>query len=128
MGMPCAPGHSAADGGARRVALMVRELGGPGAVQVLTPMRKGPLGMDHLNHHLQSLFNPGEGGVRIGILDPVELGRIGNPFEGAATAAGVIYLSSGTTGRPSATRDLGTRGDHRAATAQPRPPAGRLSR
>ncbi|WP_149589992.1 phage tail tape measure C-terminal domain-containing protein [Tabrizicola flagellatus] len=29
----------------------------------------------------------GEGGVRIGILDPVELGRIGNPFEGAATAA-----------------------------------------
>ncbi|MFN3993950.1 MAG: phage tail tape measure C-terminal domain-containing protein [Tabrizicola flagellatus] len=30
----------------------------------------------------------GEGGVRIGILDPVELGRVGNPFEGAATAAG----------------------------------------
>ncbi|WP_442773462.1 phage tail tape measure C-terminal domain-containing protein [Paenirhodobacter enshiensis] len=30
----------------------------------------------------------GEGGVRIGVLDPVELGRIGNPFEGAATAAG----------------------------------------
>nr|WP_238382519.1 phage tail tape measure protein [Tabrizicola thermarum] len=30
----------------------------------------------------------GEDGVRIGILDPVELGRIGNPFEGAATAAG----------------------------------------
>ncbi len=30
----------------------------------------------------------GEGGLRIGILDPVELGRIGNPFEGAATAAG----------------------------------------
>ncbi len=28
----------------------------------------------------------GEGGVRIGALDPVELGRIGNPFEGAATA------------------------------------------
>lgn len=53
------------DGGARRVALMVRELGGPSQVQVLTPMRKGPLGMDMLNHHLQSLFNPGEGGVRI---------------------------------------------------------------
>ncbi|WP_414656608.1 ATP-dependent RecD-like DNA helicase [Deinococcus sp. VB343] len=53
------------DGGARRVALMVRELGGPSAVQVLTPMRKGPLGMDNLNHHLQNLFNPGEGGVRI---------------------------------------------------------------
>ncbi|MFN3644563.1 MAG: phage tail tape measure C-terminal domain-containing protein, partial [Gemmobacter sp.] len=30
----------------------------------------------------------GEGGVRIGTLDPVELGRVGNPFEGAATAAG----------------------------------------
>ena len=30
----------------------------------------------------------GEGGVRIGTLEPVELGRIGNPFEGAATAAG----------------------------------------
>jgi len=30
----------------------------------------------------------GEGGVRIGTLDPLELGRIGNPFEGAATTAG----------------------------------------
>lgn len=30
----------------------------------------------------------GEGGVKIGALDPVALGRIGNPFEGAATAAG----------------------------------------
>jgi len=30
----------------------------------------------------------GEGGVRIGALDPVGLARIGNPFEGAATAAG----------------------------------------
>ncbi|WP_444453253.1 phage tail tape measure C-terminal domain-containing protein [Rhodobacter capsulatus] len=30
----------------------------------------------------------GEGGVKIGTLDPVELGRIGNPFEGAASAAG----------------------------------------
>ena len=30
----------------------------------------------------------GEGGVRIGTLDPVELARIGNPFEGAATAVG----------------------------------------
>jgi hypothetical protein len=30
----------------------------------------------------------GEGGVRIGALDPVGLSRIGNPFEGAATAAG----------------------------------------
>ncbi|MEO9781448.1 MAG: phage tail tape measure C-terminal domain-containing protein [Sedimentitalea sp.] len=30
----------------------------------------------------------GEGGVQIGALDPVGLARIGNPFEGAATAAG----------------------------------------
>jgi len=30
----------------------------------------------------------GEGGVRIGTLDPVALGRVANPFEGAATAAG----------------------------------------
>ncbi|MBW6496180.1 MAG: hypothetical protein K0B16_16815, partial [Burkholderiaceae bacterium] len=30
----------------------------------------------------------GEGGVRIGTLDPVGLARIGNPFEGVATAAG----------------------------------------
>jgi hypothetical protein len=30
----------------------------------------------------------GEGGIRIGTLDPLELARIGNPFEGAATAAG----------------------------------------
>lgn len=49
------------DVGARRVALMVRELGGPGQVQVLTPMRKGPLGVETLNTHLQSLFNPGQG-------------------------------------------------------------------
>ncbi|MDL2344680.1 ATP-dependent RecD-like DNA helicase [Deinococcus sp. MIMF12] len=54
------------DVGARRVALMVRELGGPGQVQVLTPMRKGPLGVELLNTHLQSLFNPGQGGLRIG--------------------------------------------------------------
>ncbi|MFC4637389.1 ATP-dependent RecD-like DNA helicase [Deinococcus hohokamensis] len=53
------------DGGARRVALTVRELGGPSQVQVLTPMRKGPLGVEMLNHQLQSLFNPGQGGVRI---------------------------------------------------------------
>ncbi|MCW3782127.1 phage tail tape measure C-terminal domain-containing protein [Defluviimonas salinarum] len=30
----------------------------------------------------------GEGGVRIGTLDPVDLGRIDNPFESAASAAG----------------------------------------
>ena len=30
----------------------------------------------------------GEGGVQIGALDPVGLARIGNPFEGVATAAG----------------------------------------
>lgn len=33
-------------------------------------------------------FATGKGGVRIGTLDPVGLGRIGNPFEGAATATG----------------------------------------
>ncbi|WP_293912666.1 ATP-dependent RecD-like DNA helicase, partial [Deinococcus sp.] len=54
-----------ADVGARRVAMLVRELGGPGKVQVLTPMRKGPLGVEMLNHHLQGIFNPGQGGVRI---------------------------------------------------------------
>ncbi len=53
------------DGGARRIALLVRELGGPGKVQVLTPMKRGPLGVEMLNHHLQGLFNPGEGGTRI---------------------------------------------------------------
>ncbi|SDX86221.1 phage tail tape measure C-terminal domain-containing protein [Roseicitreum antarcticum] len=30
----------------------------------------------------------GDGGIRIGALDPLDLARIGNPFEGAATAAG----------------------------------------
>lgn len=51
--------------GARRLALLVRELGGPGKVQVLSPMRKGPLGVEMLNHHLQGIFNPGTGGIRI---------------------------------------------------------------
>ncbi|MBB6099248.1 exodeoxyribonuclease V alpha subunit [Deinobacterium chartae] len=55
-----------ADVGARRVALMVRELGGPQRVQVLSPMRKGPLGVSALNEALQRTFNPGEGGVRVG--------------------------------------------------------------
>jgi hypothetical protein len=36
----------------------------------------------------------GEGGVRIGTLDPVELARIGNPFEGAATAAGAAAVNA----------------------------------
>ncbi len=36
----------------------------------------------------------GEGGVRIGTLDPVELARIGNPFEGAATAAGAAVADA----------------------------------
>ncbi|WP_425147435.1 ATP-dependent RecD-like DNA helicase [Deinococcus sp.] len=53
------------EGGARRIALLVRELGGPGQVQVLTPMKRGPLGVEMLNHHLQGIFNPGEGGTRI---------------------------------------------------------------
>ncbi|MBW6495631.1 MAG: hypothetical protein K0B16_13935, partial [Burkholderiaceae bacterium] len=46
--------------------------------------------IDGLNAALALLpeWATGEGGVRIGTLDPVGLGRIGNPFEGAATAAG----------------------------------------
>jgi hypothetical protein len=36
----------------------------------------------------------GEGGVRIGTLAQVELGRIGNPFEGAATAAGTAVADA----------------------------------
>ncbi len=54
------------DSGARRVALLVRDLGGPGRAQVLSPMRRGPLGVERLNSVLQQTFNPGEGGVRIG--------------------------------------------------------------
>ncbi len=38
----------------------------------------------------------GEGGVRIGTLDRVALGRIGNPFEGAATAAGAAAADAFT--------------------------------
>ena len=38
----------------------------------------------------------GEGGVRIGTLDRVALGRIGNPFEGAATAAGTAAADAFT--------------------------------
>ena len=39
----------------------------------------------------------GEGGVRIGTLDALELGRIGNPFEGAATAAGTAAAEAFST-------------------------------
>ena len=39
----------------------------------------------------------GEGGVRIGALDPVDLARIGNPFEGAATAAGAAAADAFST-------------------------------
>ncbi|GAB1364043.1 hypothetical protein MASR1M32_32790 [Rhodobacter sp.] len=39
----------------------------------------------------------GDEGVRIGTLDPVELGRIGNPFEGAATAAGTAAAEAFST-------------------------------
>ncbi|MFC6616893.1 ATP-dependent RecD-like DNA helicase [Deinococcus radiophilus] len=54
------------DVGARRVALLLRELGGPTRAQVLSPMRRGPLGVERLNAVLQQTFNPGEGGVRVG--------------------------------------------------------------
>ncbi|TGD61985.1 phage tail tape measure protein [Tabrizicola sp. WMC-M-20] len=39
----------------------------------------------------------GEGGVQIGTLDPVALSRIGNPFEGAATAAGTAAADAFST-------------------------------
>jgi len=39
----------------------------------------------------------GEGGVRIGALGPVDLARIGNPFEGAATAAGAAAADAFST-------------------------------
>ena len=39
----------------------------------------------------------GEGGVRIGTLDPLELARIGNPSEGAATAAGAAAADAFST-------------------------------
>lgn len=54
------------DTGARRVALLVDSLGGPRKVQVLTPMKKGPLGVVALNQALQSMFNPGSEGTRVG--------------------------------------------------------------
>ncbi|WEF25878.1 tape measure protein [Paracoccus sp. S3-43] len=38
----------------------------------------------------------GDGGVRIGTLDPVALGRVANPFEGAATAAGTAAADAFT--------------------------------
>ena len=38
----------------------------------------------------------GEGGIQIGTLDPVTLGRVGNPFEGAATAAGAAAADAFT--------------------------------
>ena len=43
-----------------------------------------------LNAALEMLpdWATGEGGIQIGTLDAVTLGRVGNPFEGAATAAG----------------------------------------
>lgn len=54
------------DTGARRAALLLRELGGPGGVQLLSPMRRGGLGVEALNAAAQTLFNPGEDGVWIG--------------------------------------------------------------
>ena len=46
--------------------------------------------IDGLNAALALLpdWATGEGGMQIGTVDPVALGRVGNPFEGAATAAG----------------------------------------
>lgn len=55
-----------ADTGALEVARLVRELGGPSEIQVLSPMRKGPLGVEVLNQMLQAEFNPGTEGVKVG--------------------------------------------------------------
>jgi exodeoxyribonuclease V alpha subunit len=55
-----------AEGGAQRLARLVQQLGGPHKVQVLTPMRKGPLGVAMLNEVLQEMFNPGTSGTRVG--------------------------------------------------------------
>ncbi|MBV0891521.1 phage tail tape measure protein [Paracoccus sp. Z118] len=65
----------------------------------------------------------GDGGVRIGTLDPVELARIGNPFEGAAEAAGAAatdafsaalarsYLDAPDLGLGAAAKDARARAD-----------------
>lgn len=65
----------------------------------------------------------GEGGVRIGILDPVALGRVDNPFAGRAEAAGGAasdafsaalsrtYIEAPDTGLGSAAEDTRARAD-----------------
>ena len=65
----------------------------------------------------------GEGGVRIGTLDPVALGRIDNPFAGAAEAAGAAvadafsaaltrsYVDAPNLGLGAAAEDARARGD-----------------
>jgi hypothetical protein len=75
----------------------------------------------------------GEGGVRIGTLDPVELARIGNPFEGAATAAGTAAaeaFSNALAGTYLTAPDLGLgvmADDARATAAGYREAAGMLA-
>lgn len=63
----------------------------------------------------------GEGGVRIGTLDPVALGRIDNPFAGSAAAAGAAAaeaFSSAMAQTYVTTPDLGLTGMAEEATAR----------
>ena len=50
----------------------------------------------------------GEGGIQIGTLDPVTLGRVGNPFEGAAAAADAFQTAMGNTYLETPDLGLGT--------------------
>ena len=64
----------------------------------------------------------GEGGIQIGTLDPVTLGRVGNPFEGAATAAGAaaadaFQAAMGQTYLQTPDLGLGTMADDARARA-----------
>ena len=63
----------------------------------------------------------GEGGVRIGVLDPVALGRIDNPFAGSAAAAGTAAaeaFSAAMSQTYVTTPDLGLTEMAAAATAR----------
>jgi hypothetical protein len=63
----------------------------------------------------------GEGGVRIGTLDPVALGRIDNPFAGSAAAAGTAAAEAFSAAMAQTyvtTPDLGLTGMAEEATAR----------
>lgn len=44
--------------GATLIPQILQQLGGPSQAQVITPMRRGPLGVDNLNQQIQAIFNP----------------------------------------------------------------------